>query len=170
VLLVVPEARLVIAGKGVLQQSLTDTARNLGIGDRVSFVGYVEGEPLAALYHAAHVLAAPSLYEPFGIVALEGMICGKPVVAADVGGLREIVLDGQTGFRVPAGDATALAGALVKILTDADLAARLGAAGRERAEEVYDWPQVARQTVDRYANSRPDGAPPAPTSPGDVPR
>lgn len=59
-------------------------------------MGYVQDEPLAALYRCASVLAVPSLYEPFGIVALEGMICGRPVVASDVGGLSEIVLAGET--------------------------------------------------------------------------
>lgn len=153
VLLAVPEARLVIAGKGVLQQELSETARSLQIDDRVSFVGYVQDEPLAALYRCAQALAVPSLYEPFGIVALESMACGRPVVASDVGGLREIVLEGQTGLRVPPGNATALARALTGLLVDEATADRMGAAGRQRAEHSYNWPRVATQTVAAYTGA-----------------
>ncbi|MEN6642399.1 MAG: glycosyltransferase family 4 protein [Armatimonadia bacterium] len=156
-LLVVPQARLVIAGKGVLHQRLLESAHELGISDRISFTGYVEGEVLAALYHSCHVVAVPSLYEPFGIVALEGMICGRPIVASAIGGLREIVLDGQTGLTVPPADAVALAGALLKVLTSDELAVKLGDQGRQRAERLYSWTHVARQTIKEYAGMQPGG-------------
>jgi len=167
VLIVMPQARLVIAGKGALHQQLLQSARELQISDRVSFAGYVQDEPLAALYRCADVLAVPSLYEPFGIVALEGMACGKPIVASDVGGLREIVVEGQTGLRVPPANAPALASALLKVLGDGDLAARLGEAGCDRAEQVYNWPSVARQTLKVYAQRRSPGEPTVPPSRGE---
>lgn len=164
VLLVIPQARLVIAGKGALHQSLLERARELQIADRVSFAGYLHDEPLAALYQCAEVLVVPSLYEPFGIVALEGMACGKPVVASDVGGLSEIVVEGQTGLKVPAASAAALASAILKLLHDRDLAESLGTAGRQRAEEIYNWPRVAQQTLQVYAQAPAFGA--APTAAG----
>lgn len=153
VLLAVPQGRLVIAGKGVLQEELAATARSLQIDDRVTFMGYVQDEPLAALYRCADVLAVPSLYEPFGIVALEGMVCGKPVVASEVGGLTEIVVEGQTGLRVAPANASALARAITHLLSDEQAAARMGAAGRQRAEHEYNWPRVAAQTVAAYTSA-----------------
>lgn len=160
VLLAVPQGRLVIAGKGVLEGNLVEMARSLHIDDRVTFMGYVQDEPLAALYRSADVLAVPSLYEPFGIVALEGMVCGRPVVASDVGGLTEIIVEDQTGLRVPPGDSSALARAIAHLLTDEQAAARMGAAARQRAEHEYNWARVAAQTAAAYTStlSSPAGA------------
>jgi glycogen(starch) synthase len=146
-----PRARLVLAGKGVLQEELQRRAAELGVGERVSFVGYVTGDALAGVYRTAEVLTVPSLYEPFGMVALEGMVCGIPVVVADTGGLREIVTDGVTGLRVPPGDAPALAQALLRVLSDEALASRLGQTGQQHAHQAYNWTDLARQTVAVYA-------------------
>lgn len=159
VLVVIPEARLVLAGKGVRQAQLQEQARELQLSDRLSFAGYVQDAALAALYQAAAVLAVPSLYEPFGLVALEGMACGKPVVASAVGGLREIVVDGETGLLVPPGNAAALANALLRVLGEPELAARLGAQGQRRARQVYNWAGIARQTVAAYAPPPGSSAP-----------
>lgn len=153
VLIAQARARLVVAGKGALQEQLLKQARDLQVADRVTFAGYVQDEPLAALYHCAEVLVVPSLYEPFGIVALEGMACGLPVVASDVGGLREIVLAGQTGLTVPPADASALATAISRVLQSPELGTRLGQAGRARAERSYSWDSVAAQTVQAYGEA-----------------
>ncbi len=104
-----------------------------------------------------HCLAAvvPSVWpEPFGAVALEAMAAGRPVVASAVGGLAELVVDGTTGIHVPPGDVPALRNALERIVADAPLRARLGAAGRERAEAysldvvVGAWEQVFRDVIE----------------------
>jgi glycosyltransferase involved in cell wall biosynthesis len=136
VLKTVPEASLSIFGEGRLRGDLERLAEKLGVADRVVFRGYVEDK--ASLYGGLRVLAVPSLRESFGIAALEAMGCGVPVVATSVGGLPEVVADGETGIIVPDGDEAAFAEALCKLLTDRDLAERLGAAGRERAARQFN--------------------------------
>jgi alpha-maltose-1-phosphate synthase len=102
------------------------------------------------LSHAT-VFACPSLYEPLGIVNLEAMACGTAVVASAVGGIPEVVSDGKTGLLVPPDDPEALAVALNALVGDADRAASMGSAGRERAVAEFGWPAVAAQTVALYA-------------------
>jgi starch synthase len=102
------------------------------------------------LTHAT-VFACPSLYEPLGIVNLEAMACGTAVVASAVGGIPEVVSDGETGLLVPADDPDALATALNALIGDPARAAALGRAGRERAVAEFGWQAVAAQTVGLYA-------------------
>jgi starch synthase len=97
------------------------------------------------------VFACPSLYEPLGIVNLEAMACGTAVVASAVGGIPEVVSDGETGLLVPPDDPAALAGALNALLRDPARADALGRAGRERAVTEFGWHAVAQQTADLYA-------------------
>lgn len=141
----VPGTGCVIAGRGALAEALREEARRLGIEDGVRLLGFRADVPrvLAAL----DVFALPSLSEGLPLAAIEAMAAGRPVVATDVGGAREVVTDGVTGFLVPAGDPASLADRLVAILRDPALAARLGAAGRARAAGEFS---VARM-VDRYA-------------------
>jgi glycogen synthase len=113
----------------------------------VRFTGFVRDAELKLLYGAADVAVAPSIYEPFGLVAVEAMACGTPVVVGDTGGLREIVAD-DAGLSVEPQDPDALAAALVRILTEPELAARLVVNGRRRAAARYDWSAVARRTVE----------------------
>jgi len=102
------------------------------------------------LSHAT-VFACPSLYEPLGIVNLEAMACGTAVVASAVGGIPEVVADGETGLLVPPDDPAALAGALGALIADPARAAALGRAGRERAVAEFGWQAVAAQTAALYA-------------------
>jgi len=102
------------------------------------------------LSHAT-VFACPSLYEPLGIVNLEAMACGTAVVASAVGGIPEVVSDGETGLLVPPDDPGALAGALGALIADPARAAALGRAGRERAVAEFGWQAVAAQTAALYA-------------------
>jgi starch synthase len=101
------------------------------------------------LSHAT-VFACPSLYEPLGIVNLEAMACGTAVVGSAVGGIPEVVSDGETGLLVPAGDPGALAAALNALVTDTGRAAAMGRAGRERAVAEFGWASVAAQTAGLY--------------------
>ena len=106
---------------------------------------------LIQLLSHATVFACPSLYEPLGIVNLEAMACGTAVVASAVGGIPEVVSDGETGLLVPPGDPGALAGALNALIADPARAAALGRAGRERAVAEFGWQAVATQTAALYA-------------------
>ncbi len=107
-------------------------------------------EIVQLLSHAT-VFACPSLYEPLGIVNLEAMACGTAVVGSQVGGIPEVVADGETGLLVPLGDPAALAAALNALILDPALAAAMGAAGRKRAAAEFGWDTIAAQTADLYA-------------------
>jgi len=145
-----PRAKLVIVGKGQLQAQLQEQMRTLNLRDRAQFAGYLTGAALAGAFKCADVLVVPSLYEPFGIVALEGMVNRVPVIVADSGGLAEIVEDGRTGLKVPPRDPRALAQAIVRLLWDEPLRRQLGETGYEQAVSRYRWADVARQTVGAY--------------------
>lgn len=151
-----PDATLVIAGDGPQRLYLERLARFLGVRQQVSFLGWQSREELAALYRAAAVACVPSLYEPFGLVALEAMASGRPVVVSGVGGLAEIVEDGVSGFTVTAGDDLDLATRLAALLTSPELAEAMGTAARRRAE-LFDWAVIANRTARLYESllSRP---------------
>ena len=131
----VPGLVLDIAGQGPLEPALRAYAKELGLSDAVRFLGFVS--PIQAALERSAAVVVPSLGEGFGMVALEAMERGRPVIASDVGGLPEIVADGETGFVVPAGDAEALADAMVSIAADLPRAAAMGEAGRRRALESF---------------------------------
>ncbi len=105
---------------------------------------------LVGLYNEAAVFACPSIYEPFGIINLEAMACETPVVASRVGGIKEVVVDGETGVLVPPGDSVRLGHALEKILEDPKLAARMGKAGRRRVLQHFTWDRIAEKTLKLY--------------------
>jgi glycosyltransferase involved in cell wall biosynthesis len=130
-----PALVLEIAGQGPLEPALKAYAKELGLSGAVRFLGYVS--PIHAAIEGAAAAVVPSLGEGFGMVALEAMERGRPVIASDVGGLPEIVADGETGFVVPAGDAEALADAMVALASDLPRAAAMGEAGRRRALESF---------------------------------
>jgi glycosyltransferase involved in cell wall biosynthesis len=141
-------ATLVIAGgKGWFYDEIFATVRALGLEDAVRFPGYVPDVELPLWYNSARVFAYPSLYEGFGLPALEAMACGVPVVAAATAALPEVV--GDAGLLVEPQSETALAGALRAVLTDSALAARLAAAGPLQAAR-FSWPAAARRTLAVY--------------------
>ncbi len=115
-------------------------------------LGFVDHDELEPLYRRAAVVACPSLREGFGVACLEAMAHGAPVVASAVGGLLDLVVDGETGLLVPPGDVSALRVALERLLADRELRARLGAAGRERARE-FSWERVTQLTVSAYEDA-----------------
>ena len=116
----------------------------------VSFVGSLDQPALATYYAAADVCAVPSLTESFGLVALEAMACGTPVVGTRVGGLQTLIDDGESGLLVPAGDYQALADAIARVLTDPRLRMHLAHGARERAEH-YTWQSVGARMEALYA-------------------
>jgi glycosyltransferase involved in cell wall biosynthesis len=153
-----PVPDLVVAG-GPTAATLDDDAEvarlraiaaSEGVADRVHFVGRVAPAEMPALMRSADVVACLPAYEPFGLVPLEAMACARPVVAARVGGLADTVVDGHTGLHVPPGDADAAARAIGALLADPARAARLGGAGRARAQARYGWDRIAAATEAVY--------------------
>ena len=110
----------------------------------------LEDPDLVNLYNEAAVFACPSIYEPFGIINLEAMACETPVVATRVGGIKEVVEDGETGLLVPPGDPVALGKAITKLIEDPALAARMGKAGRKRVLQQSTWDRIAEKTLKLY--------------------
>ena len=144
----VPTLALDVAGRGPLEPALKAFARELGVEDAVRFLGYVS--PVQRAIEGAAIVVVPSLGEGFGMVALEAMERARPVIASAVGGLPEIVADGKTGFVVPAGDAEALAEAMVDLSSDLERAAAMGAAGRARAQAEFPPERSAARIDELY--------------------
>ncbi|GGI07936.1 glycosyltransferase family 4 protein [Egicoccus halophilus] len=138
-----------IAGIGTYSATLRRRVRELGLRRHVHFTGFLADHELRLHYAAADVAVAPSIYEPFGLVAVEAMACGTPVVAGDTGGLREIVAGGS-GLSFPPQDAGELAGALTRVLADRELAQGMVARAHARIRDRYDWASVAAATVGVY--------------------
>ncbi len=119
--------------------------------DRVLWINtLLREDQYIELYSHARVFACPSVYEPFGIINLEAMACERPVVASAVGGIKEVVVPGETGLLVPPADPPALAEALRKVLADPDAAREMGRKGRRRVEERFSWTSIAGQTRAMY--------------------
>jgi D-inositol-3-phosphate glycosyltransferase len=125
-------------------------AEGLGVADRVRLVGRADRGEVSAWIRSADVVVCAPWYEPFGIVPLEAMACGVPVVGTAVGGLVDTVVDGVTGLLVPPRCPERLAAALGDLLSDPERRARLGAAGRSRVVAGYGWPEIARKTEIDY--------------------
>ncbi len=144
--------RFVVAGTGTAEAELKRQARQLGLMRHGSFLGWVGDDKLHALYRVADLCIVPSIYEPFGLVALEAMASGCLCVVADTGGLREVVPgDGTVGLRFPARDAGALRETLERVLVDDATRAQLVAEAREHVLR-FDWAEVARQTQFVYGS------------------
>jgi len=131
----VPSLQLDIAGRGPLEPALRALAKELGVEDAVRFLGYVA--PVQRAIEDAAGIVVPSMGEGFGMVALEAMERARPVIAAEIGGLGELVEDGVTGYLVPPGEAEPLADAIVRLASDLPRAAEMGSAGRRRALEQF---------------------------------
>ena len=132
---------LVVAGDGPLRPQVPGA------------LGFLPHAELLHLYARAAVVACPSHREGFGVACLEAMAHGRPVVATPVGGLRDLVVDGETGIVVPRRDPRALRDALERLLADRDLRRQLGAAGRERAREHFSWDRVTDLTLEAYSDA-----------------
>ncbi|WP_445520156.1 glycosyltransferase family 4 protein [Streptomyces sp. NEAU-174] len=146
-----PEAHLVVVGKRPEEGPVAATMARHGLEDAVEFVKGISDAELVDLVRGAQIACVPSLYEGFSLPAAEAMATGTPLVATTGGAIPEVAgADGETCLAVPPGDADALAAALTRLLGDADLRRRLGAAGRERVLRRFTWEQAARGTVEQY--------------------
>jgi phosphatidylinositol alpha-1,6-mannosyltransferase len=154
----VPEAALLLVGDGPMREKLVRLASELGVARHVVFVGAKPWAELPPYFAAGDVFCMPTRtrkagfeVEGLGIVYLEASASGLPVVAGDSGGAPDAVLDGVTGYVVPAGRPDEVAAALTKVLADRDLAAALGAAGRDWAERSWTWDARLSTLLDQLA-------------------
>jgi glycogen(starch) synthase len=148
----VGNVRFLVAGSGTAERDLRAQAQTLGLLPHGEFVGWIDDAMLHSLYAMSDLCVIPSLYEPFGLVALEAMASGCPCIVADTGGLREVVPGGgRVGLRFTPRDSASLAERMESVLTDAVLRDRLVA---EASEHIlsFDWADVARRTVEVYAD------------------
>jgi glycogen(starch) synthase len=142
--------RFVVCGTGTAEADLKEQARKLGLMKHGKFIGWTGDDMLHSLYKVADLCVVPSIYEPFGLVALEAMASGCLCLVADTGGLREVVPDdGTAALRFRARDPKSLAEMLEKMLTDAELRERLISEAREHVNQ-FDWAEVARETAALY--------------------
>jgi len=132
-------------------QCASELAQECGVADRVELLGRVTQDDLPALYRSADVVACTPWYEPFGLVALEAMACGVPVLVSAVGGLVDTVINGVTGVHVPPRRPDAIATALNVLIDDPVLRRALGRAGAVRARARYGWATIAEDTARVYA-------------------
>ncbi len=142
---VVPDTHYVIVGDGDDRLRLERLARDVGVSDHVFFPGMKMGDEFASFYDACDVFVMPSRKEGFGIVFLEAMAYGKPVIGGNHGGTPEVVIDGTTGFLLEFGDVNALADCLIRLLQDEALCRRMGEAGRHRLEQHYTFEHFQRR-------------------------
>jgi len=145
-----PEAKFVILGDGWSKSYLENVAMSSGYRDKTRFLGFVSDSDLVDLTLSADVLVVPSIYEPFGIVALEGMAAGVPVVAANIGGLAEIVEHDRTGVLVYPRSPESIAWGVDKVLSDYSYAQWLTQNAKRKVREVYCWETVAKETAKVY--------------------
>src|SRR5437764_7158138 len=144
------DVRFLVAGSGTHEQELRGQAADLGLDAHGTFLGWIGDDVLHSLYRIADLCVVPSIYEPFGLVALEAMASGCPCIVADTGGLREIVPeDERVGLRFNGGDAEHLAFMVERLLCDGPLRERLVAQASEHVLR-FDWADVANQTAALY--------------------
>lgn len=144
------DVKFVIAGKGPQLEYLKGKAGFMGIEDRVYFTGYINDQDLMKLYKCADVAVFPSLYEPFGIVALEGMVANIPVVVSDTGGLGEIVNHGIDGMKSYTGNPNSLADSILEILHNPQKAEKMKEQALLKVNQIYNWDIISKQTMDVY--------------------
>jgi glycogen(starch) synthase len=141
---------LIILGDGPMKGDLQSKVQEMKLDKEVIFPGFVSNQLLPFYYAAADVCVFPSLSEPFGIVILEAMSMGKPVVASAVGGIIEIIQDGHNGLLVPSGDAERLFASLERLLKERSFSRRLGFQGRKTVVEKFTIERMIRETLDAY--------------------
>lgn len=145
-----PRAKIVIAGTGPYGEELKRLAFSLELGEKVCFLGYVNDEERNAVFSYADLAVFPSLYEPFGIVALEGMAAGVPVVVADTGGLGETINHEINGLKFVPGNPDSLSQQVIRVLSDSSLGKTMVQKAREETVRSYSWAEIAGTTLELY--------------------
>ena len=144
------DAKLIIAGRGGMMDELKAEARNLGLGNKIYFTGYLDSKQVQKMYKCADVAVFPSTYEPFGIVALEAMLAGVPTVVSDVGGLNEIINHGVDGMKSYTGNPNSIADSVTALLKDHQLAANVSKKAKQKVKEQFNWEKIAQDTHFTY--------------------
>lgn len=144
------DVKFVIAGKGPQLEYLKNKAASLGIAHRIYFTGFVGDKELLKLYKCSDVTVFPSTYEPFGIVALEGMISGAPVVVSDVGGMGEIINHGIDGMKAYVGNSNSLADSIMSLLFDKVLSEKCTKNALAKVKKKYTWDIISKQVSELY--------------------
>jgi glycogen(starch) synthase len=147
VLSVLPNVRFIIVGEGGMREQLLKEAWDFGISHKIFFTGFVDEKTLTLLYNVSTVAVVPSLYEPFGITALEAMAAQVPVVVSDVGGLAEIIEHDKTGVKVYADNSDSVAWGILRVLTDEAYANRLRRNAYRKIVEDYNWEKISNETI-----------------------
>ena len=145
-----PEARIVIAGTGPEADQLKQQAQNLGVTGQINFIGFISDRERNLFLDVADCAIFPSLYEPFGIVALEAMALGCPLVVSDVGGFSEVVKHGETGIKIYANNVESTAWGVTQALTRPGWVKKQTVKARRAVEELYNWEHIASLTIDVY--------------------
>ncbi|MDI6690448.1 MAG: glycosyltransferase family 4 protein [Candidatus Bathyarchaeota archaeon] len=143
-------AKFIIVGNGYMKEQLSNIVKNMGLARKVHFTGFVDDETLRKLQKCADVSVVPSLFEPFGIVAIEAMAAKSPVVVSDTGGLSEIVEHEVTGIKVYPNNPDSLAWGIAKVLLDENYANLIKANAYKKVQEKYNWNKIAQQTKANY--------------------
>jgi glycosyltransferase involved in cell wall biosynthesis len=143
-------AKFVIVGNGYMKEQLSNLVKSMGLTHKVIFAGFVDDQTLRNLQRIADVSVVPSLFEPFGIVALEAMAAKSPVVVSDTGGLSEIVDHDVTGVKVYTGNPDSLAWGINKVLLDEGYANWIRTNAYKKIQEKFDWGKIAQQTKNIY--------------------
>lgn len=147
----IPDVELVFAGRGEMQEELVKLSKKLNIEENVKFSGFVDEDLKPVYYRAADIFCLPStnMGESFGIVNLEAMACGIPIISSKLGGIPDIVKDMENGILVKPGDSKSLADAMIFLLENEDIRKKMGTDGRKKVEE-YSWEKIAEKTEDVY--------------------
>jgi glycosyltransferase involved in cell wall biosynthesis len=145
-------AKFVIVGSGYMRDQLYNIVRSMGLEHKVLFTGFLDEEKLLKLQTVADVSVVPSLFEPFGIVALEAMAAKSPVVVSDTGGLSEIVEHDQTGIKVYPNNTESLAWGIIKVLSDEEFRSKISQNGYDKIRQRYDWGKIGLETKEIYQN------------------
>ena len=140
------DAKLVIAGKGGMIDELKAQVNSMGIANKVYFTGYMDAKQVCKMYKCADISVFPSTYEPFGIVALEAMLAGTPVVVSDIGGLNEIVNHGIDGMKSYAGNPNSLADSILELLYNPQLSDNIVKKAKAKVKNEYNWAKIAQDT------------------------
>lgn len=144
------DSKLIIAGKGGMIDELQAQVNSLGIQNKVYFTGYLNSKDVTKMYKCADVAVFPSTYEPFGIVALEGMLSGTPVVVSDIGGLNEIVQHRENGMKSYAGNPNSIADSILELLFDPALCMKVAKNAKNKIKQEYNWQKIAQETHFTY--------------------
>lgn len=145
-----PNVKFVIAGKGPELESLQEKAKRMGVSDRVIFPGFISEEMLLKLYKCSDVAVFPSLYEPFGIVALEGMVARIPIVVSDTGGFSQLIEHRVNGMKFEVGNSTRLAECILELLSNPSLVACITDKAYDSLSHFYRWEDIAKKTLEVY--------------------